>query len=180
MSLYDIFSPAKRDAWAMAIGRVMVAAAQLERQVGNAVLDTQDEALLRLARKNPKHANLLDLLESTLSQRSEPVRTQGQALLDALRDYNRQRNHIAHNTRHYAVDAHTRPEDRYGAIVDRKQPRRRIGLQEVQALAEQGEALSLGFWPRWQRLIAPWRDAEEGDPALAPHDPPPQQRPQPA
>ncbi|RDZ28674.1 hypothetical protein [Lysobacter silvisoli] len=179
MSLYDIFSPAKRDAWAMAIGRVMVAAAQLEGQVWNAVLDTQDEALLRLARKSPNHANLLDLLEGTLSERSEQMRRQGRTLLDALRDYNRQRNHIAHNTRHYAVDAHTRPEDRYGAIVDRRQPRRRIGLQEVQALAEQGEALSLGFWPRWQLLNAPWMDAEEDEQAPAPDDPPPQ-RPQPA
>jgi hypothetical protein len=150
MSLYEMFS--RRPEWESAIGRLMMAGAYLEMNVLTMITLYGGAELGKVA-SGKTHFSRLEILEGLSADAERSVRHSVRKLVDSLRAFTRQRNHVAHNPLIYALDSRSDESHRFGAIVDRADPKRRIGLEEIAELAERGEKLSNGFYFAWMLIM---------------------------
>ena len=91
------------------------------------------------------HSARLIALQNLASGLDDQKRESVGRIVEQLREFNRRRNHIAHNPLVYAMDKDSTANHKYGAIIDASDAEQRIGLDEISALAEHGESLAQGF-----------------------------------
>jgi hypothetical protein len=130
----------------------MMASAHLEFSVLMAIARHGGNDLAKKACKSG-HAARLNVLQKLASDRDEETQDAVKAIIAQLREFNKQRNHVAHNSLSYAFDLNSTESHKFGAIIDLADPTRRIGLVEVAALAEKGERLSRGFNFVWMMTM---------------------------
>lgn len=150
MSLYERFS--RLPEWESAIGRLMMASAKLEMNVLMAISNYGGLDLARRVFKSG-HAARLKVLQDLASDRDERTRVSVGSIIELLREFNKQRNQVAHNPLMYALDKDSTDSHMYGAIFDMADPERSIGLDEITALAERGEDLSSHFTFTWMMVM---------------------------
>lgn len=130
----------------------MMASARLESNVLMVIFNYGGAGLAKEACKKP-HAARLIILESLASERDDNARKSVADIVQMLREFNRERNHVAHNPLMYALDENSKENHRYGAITSIVDPERRVGLDEIIALAEKGEGLASHFTFTWMMAM---------------------------
>lgn len=150
MSLLERFS--RQPEWEVAIGRLMLAGAHIEMNVLQTIANYGGVELARATYKKP-HIARLTVLEGLAGDRDEETKNSVHDIVELLRQFNQERNYIAHNPLMYALEDNSTDEHAYGSIVSIKNPYRRIGLGEVIALAERAHGLSSHFNFTWMMIM---------------------------
>lgn len=150
MSLYEAHS--HQPEWESAIGRLMLASAHLEMSVLQAIANYGGDELARTSFKKP-HSARLTVLESLAGDRDEKTQVAIHGIVEMLRQFNKERNHVAHNPLMYALDGNSTDEHAYGSIVSIRDTYYRIGLSEVVELAERARGLSSHFMLAWMSAM---------------------------
>ena len=150
MSLYERFS--RRPDWELAIGKLMMASAQIEMSVLQAIANYGGTPLAQKTYKRPQSARLT-VLESLAKDRDGKTQDAVRGIVELLRQFNTDRNHVAHNPLMYALDEKSTEDHKYGAIVSIKDPAQRIGLDEINALAQRATDLSSHFTFTWMMAM---------------------------
>lgn len=150
MSLYERFS--RRPEWELAIGRLMMASASIEISVLQTIANYGGVPMAKKAFARP-HSARLKTLESLASGRDTKTQEAVGGIVEQLRQFNKERNHAAHSPLMYALDDGSTDDHKYGAIVHIGDPDRRIGLDEIKALADRAKDLSSHFTFTWMMIM---------------------------
>lgn len=154
MGLHEMFSKAAD--WEKAIGRLMLASARIEHRVLIAVATSGDPAAMTALSDRTTHAQRINALARIARGLPKEKRQMAKRILSELRTLNTGRNHVAHNPLMYAIDDRG-PGKEFGAILQVRDPRKRISLGQIEALAEKSGEIARTFTFLWLLVTSsPW------------------------